>query len=103
MNKNQYIEITGIKCDTPHCNYRDDNVQFEDFPKWINKRCPVCGRNLLTQQEYDKCIKLYDTFEKIEKWAHKLRWFNPMFYYNRLTGRKSPVYEITYKFPKRRV
>ena len=97
----KYFKISGIKCDTPHCNYREKDVKFENFPKWINKRCPVCGRNLLTQSEYDKCIKLYDNFEKSQKILHKLRWINPMFYINVLLGRSPKLYETTYKFPKR--
>ena len=52
------LEIKGIKCDTRHCNYASWEVPFEDYPNWINKRCPVCGSNLLTQSEYDRCISI---------------------------------------------
>lgn len=100
---NTYFEISGIKCDTPHCNYREDGVKFKDYPNWINKRCPVCGRNLLTQTEYDQCLKIYDYVEKLYKISHKLRWLNPMFYYNKITGRKPKMYEKTYEFPKRKI
>ena len=99
---NEYIKISGIKCDTPHCNYREEDVQFEDFPNWINKRCPVCGRNLLTQTEYDKCILLYKRFDKIQETLHNWRWINPMFYINILLGRKPKQYDTTYNFPDRK-
>lgn len=47
--------VSGIKCDKPGCNYADAEVKFEDYPNWINKPCPECGENLLTQQDYDFC------------------------------------------------
>lgn len=82
------FEISGIKCDTSHCNYRDDNVKFEDYPKWINKPCPVCGGNLLTQSDYDTCVTMY----KVARVSHSLRWLNPFFYIrvlvSKITGKK---------------
>lgn len=100
---NEYIEISGIKCDTHHCNYEDRDVKFKDYEKWLNKPCPVCGRNLLTQSEYDKCLLLIKRFEKIQKVLHDWRWINPMFYINILLGRKPKMYERTYNFPDRKV
>jgi hypothetical protein len=70
------LEIYGIKCDTKHCNYRDDNVQFEDYPNWIDKPCPVCGGNLLTQKNYESCLRM----KKIARLITALRWINPIFY-----------------------
>ncbi len=32
------FKISGLKCDTPHCNYRDDSVQFEDYLKHVNAK-----------------------------------------------------------------
>lgn len=43
--------IKGIKCDNPYCDYRDDNVKYEDYPLWLNKPCPKCGTNLLTEED----------------------------------------------------
>lgn len=59
------IKISGIKCDNEQCDYRDDSVEFKDYPNWLNKACPKCGQNLLTQEEYDACIgftNMVDTF-----------------------------------------
>lgn len=47
------MEIKGIKCDNKNCNYENDDVKFEEYPSYINKPCPVCGSNLLTQIDYD--------------------------------------------------
>lgn len=86
------LEISGIKCDTKHCNYRDDSVKFEDYPNWIDNPCPVCGGNLLTQKDYDRCIKMKKTIKII----HALRWINPFFYirsaYNFVTRKKTTYY-----------
>ena len=45
------LEISGIKCDS--CDYKDANVCMEDYDKWLNRPCPVCGNNLLTEPDYE--------------------------------------------------
>lgn len=97
------MTITGIKCDTLHCNYRDDTIKFDEYPSWINKPCPVCGRNLLTQSEYEQCIKLFKIEAKLNKFMHTWRWINPIFYFNKITGRKPKIYETSFNYPKRKV
>lgn len=60
------LNIKGIKCDT--CNWRDETVKFEDYPKWLNKPCPVCGANLLTEADLKsvkRLIRLTKLFNKI--------------------------------------
>ena len=47
------MHIGGIKCDNKECNFEDMSVLFEEYDKWLNKSCPDCGCNLLTQQDYD--------------------------------------------------
>lgn len=46
------LDIHGIKCDNPNCDFRDDNVQMGDYEQWLNKPCPRCGQNLLTEEDY---------------------------------------------------
>jgi hypothetical protein len=92
------LKIYGIKCDKTHCNYRDMDVQFEDYPKYINKPCPLCGTSLLTQEEYDKCVKSY----KVMGFLEKLKWINPFFYLNKLTGAKPETVEYTVPKQKRK-
>ena len=45
------IWACGIKCDNPNCDFRDMSVRFEDYPKWLNRPCPKCGQNLLTEAD----------------------------------------------------
>jgi len=46
--------ISGLKCDNPECDYKDETIDSVDYEQHINKPCPDCGENLLTQDDYDK-------------------------------------------------
>lgn len=56
--------VSGIKCDNPECDFRDDTVKFEDYPQWLNRPCPMCGANLLTQADFDVVSWLMNEAEK---------------------------------------
>lgn len=56
------MKIKGLKCDNPGCNYRDDTILREEYEKYINHPCPLCGHPILTQADYDALIDI----EKIE-------------------------------------
>lgn len=49
MAKAIELNIMGIKCD--HCDYKEPDVKFVDYEKWLNKPCPKCGENLLTEAD----------------------------------------------------
>ena len=53
MKNSMQIITSGIKCDNPKCDYIDQSVELKDYPNWLNKPCPKCGSNLLTQADYD--------------------------------------------------
>lgn len=50
------LNIKGIKCDNPSCDFRDDTVEFQDYGTWLNKPCPKCRANLLTEADL-KAVK----------------------------------------------
>lgn len=52
------LNIKGIKCD--NCDYKNEDVKFEDYENWLNKPCPECGANLLTQEDLDVTKALID-------------------------------------------
>ena len=58
MTKLVEITISGIKCDNEDCDYRDDSVSRDNYPAYVNKPCPECGDNLLTQADYDTVVLL---------------------------------------------
>lgn len=46
------MEIKGIKCDNPNCDFSDMDVKVEEYSEWVNKPCPKCGENLLTEVDF---------------------------------------------------
>lgn len=54
---NELMKIHGIKCDNPSCSYEDDSVTFDKYESFVNYPCPLCGDNLLTEQDF-KTVKL---------------------------------------------
>ena len=59
--------VMGIKCDNPDCYFVDTTVTYEHYPEYINKPCPLCGQNLLTQNDYDMCKTLMDVVHNFNK------------------------------------
>jgi hypothetical protein len=44
------MNIHGIKCDA--CDYINEDVKVEEYINWVNKPCPDCSANLLTEEDY---------------------------------------------------
>ena len=65
---------SGLKCDTLGCDYRNDIIVFEDYPKYINKPCPNCGGPLLTEKDYKHCVRVIKLV-KVLHWINPLNWF----------------------------
>jgi hypothetical protein len=61
----EHVNISGIKCDNPLCDYIDASVKFEEYADWVNKSCPKCGENLLTQEDYDFCLNSDNMVENL--------------------------------------
>ena len=59
MENNIEVNIRGIKCDNPTCDYEDMTVPFEKYAEYLNKPCPKCESVLLNQEDYDECIMIY--------------------------------------------
>ena len=57
------FNIRGIKCDA--CDYKDEDVKFEDYKEWLNKPCPKCGANLLTEKDLKNTKRLMKVAEFI--------------------------------------
>lgn len=67
--KNASVDIYGLKCDNPSCDYEDMTVPLSDYSKSIGKACPKCGENLLTQQDYDETMNLVQAVEIINLYS----------------------------------
>lgn len=92
------FKITGLKCDNHLCDYRDDNITFDEYPSYIDASCPECGCVLLTQEEYDECLLMYKKFDKIKKAFNFFKWFNPFHYWRLVFGDKRNKYSIRQDF-----
>ena len=78
----------GIKCDNPNCNYKDDSVQPNEYPNYLNKPCPICGSNLLTEADFKSFIKIIKVINKVNSFGNKL----PKFIQKRLEkGKESDM------------
>lgn len=63
-------KTNGIKCDNAECGWKDETVPDENMREWINRPCPSCGENLLTQKDYDD-------FEKVKEAIAFMNSFTP--------------------------
>jgi len=59
------LNILGIKCDS--CDYKNGEVKVERYDEWLNKPCPKCGSNLLTQEDLDNTKLLIETAKFLNK------------------------------------
>lgn len=53
------VKTTGIQCD--YCDWKDETIPFSDLKDWINKPCPKCGENLLTEEDFNNAMQLMAT------------------------------------------
>lgn len=47
------MNIGGLKCDNPKCDYIDMDIKAEDYEKYVGSQCPKCGEVLLTEADYN--------------------------------------------------
>jgi ribosomal protein S27AE len=61
-DKQKNIEIIsseeGLQCDNTECDWTSSAIKEEDMVNWIDKPCPKCGQNVLTQHDYNLHSKL---------------------------------------------
>ena len=60
------MTVSGIRCDNKTCDYLDEDVTLDQFPEYINKPCPKCGENLLTQEDYDNTVAMLDLVKTLD-------------------------------------
>lgn len=61
------LHFTGIKCDA--CDYKNKDVRVEEYIDWLNKPCPKCGANLLTQEDFDTVQILIELASKVNQYS----------------------------------
>ena len=66
----EYNQEDLIVCDNITCNFKVKNL-LEETTKlidYLNKSCPLCGENLLTENDYDKHKKVIRRINFINEW-----------------------------------
>ena len=61
----------AIVCDNDNCDYKVVNKSGDpniDISGYLNKRCPECGKNLLTKKDYEDSLKLLKAINWLNKW-----------------------------------
>jgi len=53
-----------LKCDAPGCDHRENHETLD--ASMVDKPCPKCGANLLTQADYDVWVALLPQFELLK-------------------------------------
>jgi hypothetical protein len=74
-----FIVIKGIRCDKPGCDWFDDTIKVSQYREYINKPCPKCGANLLTQVDFNITMLLLAIFDNpiAQLFATVLHLINP--------------------------
>ncbi len=64
-HKNIETTHSGIKCDNPNCSYTDETATFETYRNYLDKPCPNCGENLLTEDDFNRAEAIRLTVDLI--------------------------------------
>lgn len=74
-NKTYYrvasISVTGIKCDCETCDFKDDSVIINDYEDYLDKPCPKCGENLLTEEDLLAALKITVAAQRLEMFLNR--------------------------------
>ncbi len=68
-----------IQCDNPECDFSVPNETkdpFADTVDFINKPCPKCGENLLTEQDQKDALRFLRLVAFVNKWFSWLTIFS---------------------------
>lgn len=93
------VENLKVKCDK--CNYKEENIQFNELSKYVNKPCPKCGDVLVTIEEYNTLLFINNSIKNINKISNILKWINPFYYIGLIFGSKVVERTFTCNIKKR--
>lgn len=97
---NTQVIISGIKCDKRGCGFIDTSVEYKNYHLYINRPCPQCGSNLLTEKDMRQCERIIKTAHIMNKVNKVVRWFNPVFYLRLFGVIKTETDSITIEWNK---
>lgn len=58
---------SGLKYDNQTCDWVDKTIPYTEWLSWIDKPCPKCQSNLLTESDYLNAITIFALVDDINK------------------------------------
>ena len=58
MENNLEMDMHGLVCDNPKCDWEDMSIKMEDYGQYVNMSCPKCSENILTEKDYNEVVEL---------------------------------------------
>jgi hypothetical protein len=63
MENNIETSGGGLQCDNPNCDWKDTTIKIDET--LIGMKCPKCGENVLTEEDYVNAMFVEDTIKMI--------------------------------------
>lgn len=60
------LQETGLKCDNPTCDWKDESITSDQMIAHINAECPKCGENILTEEDYNNYMTVINIIKSVE-------------------------------------
>ena len=94
MKKNiEVVSDGGLQCDNPKCDWTDMTILIADFDAWLNKPCPKCGENVLTDVDYNNAKQLHAMIDFINTLSEEeLDEFNKLYGMSIESMKSHPVF-----------
>ncbi len=70
-NDDASLDIHGLKCDNPSCDWNDMSIPFEDYPNHVDASCPECGENILKNDEYQELLQLKNAVDLMNTYTEE--------------------------------
>jgi len=67
--KNIEIQTHGLICDNPKCDWKDESISFDKFIDYVNAPCPQCGENVLTDNDYQNVVTLFEQIDRVNQFS----------------------------------
>ena len=61
----------GLICDNTKCDWKDETIGIVEYKDWLNKPCPKCGDNLLTEEDYKNVETVLKAVELINQMSEE--------------------------------
>lgn len=71
FNENMEMNVGGLKCDNPSCDWNDMSISFDEYPNYINYPCPECGDNILKEEDYQQLLQMQNAVHTLNSMSEE--------------------------------